>query len=250
MNRTVESSDSSTQQSIESVPHYGGKRSSNGDTDETTETPDEAAGEPPTVDIDPPADLLDRYDNMVATQVETINEIDQKAATTMRIIAILLGVVLSGLTILVNAQIVTEILRSPVATVWFIAGLLLLLLSLAWAIYTYLSSRFLYGPGITWGVALAENRVPPENYADNLLIGYSQALDTNRKVVRVNSRRFRNSLIALLHGMTATSIAFGFFLLPIPQQWKLVISLGFVFIGIGITDYLISEEHLVINHDD
>lgn len=212
-------------------------------------TDDDLDGVPP-VDIDPPADLLDRYDDMVATQVETINEIDEKAATTMRVIAILLGVILSGLTILVNARIITEILRSPVALIWLITGLFFLLFSLAWAIYTYLSSRFLYGPGISWGHVLANDRVPPENYADTLLIGYSQALSTNREVVDVNSRRFRNSLIALLHGMTATSTAFALFLLPIPQAWGLVISVGIVIAGIGVTDYLIAEEHLVVDREN
>lgn len=211
-------------------------------------TKEEADQETSEVDIDPPADLLDRYDDMVATQVETINEIDKKAATTMRVIAILLGVVLSGLTILVNAEIITEILQTPVALIWFVAGLFFLFFSLGWAIYTYLSSRFLYGPGINWGLVLAKNRVPPENYADNLLIGYSQALETNREVVRINSQRFRNSLIALLHGMTATSTAFAFFLLPIPQPWTLVLSVGLFVSGVWITDYLIAEEHLVIDH--
>ena len=85
---------------------------------------DEELDEAATVDIDPPTDLLERYDDMVATQVETINEIDEKAATTMRVIAILLGVILSSLTILVNAEIITEILQSPLALAWFITGLL------------------------------------------------------------------------------------------------------------------------------
>lgn len=212
-------------------------------------TDDEPDDVPP-VDIDPPADLLDRYDDMVATQVETINEIDEKAATTMRVIAILLGVILSGLTILVNARIITEILQSPLALAWFITGLFFLLFALGWAIYTYLSSRFLYGPGINWGPVLAEDRVPPENYADTLLIGYSQALDTNREVVDVNSRRFRNSLIALLHGMTATSTAFGLFLLPVPQGWALTLSFGIALAGFWVTTYLIGEEHLVVEREN
>lgn len=212
-------------------------------------TDDEPDDVPP-VDINPSVDLLDRYDDMVATQVETINDIDEKAATTMRVIAILLGVILSGLTILVNAEIITEILRSPVALIWLITGLFFLLVALAWAIYTYLSSRFLYGPGIKWGLVLAENRVPPENYTDNLLIGYSQALDANREVVQVNSRRFRNSLIALLHGMVATSTAFGLFLLPIPQGWALTLSFGIVVVGFWITLYLAGEEHLVVDHEN
>jgi len=199
-------------------------------------------------DIDPPVDLLRRYEEMVATQIETINEIDEKAATTMRIVAILLGVILSGFTILVDTGVITDVESTPVAVGWFVIGLGTLLLSIGLAIFTYLSSRFEYGPGIEWGNVLANYRVEPDDYASTLLDGYTQALRQNRTVVRGNSRRFRNSLIALLHGMTATSTAFGLFLLPVPFQWSLAVSVAVIVALLVVTNYLVREEHLLIEN--
>lgn len=72
------------------------------------------------------------------------------------------------------------------------------------AIVTYLSSSFQYGPPPSLGQAVAGATVPSQEYLDLILEGYSSAVAQNRAVVIHNSRRFQRCLAGLFVGVTYT----------------------------------------------
>jgi hypothetical protein len=155
---------------------------------------DETKRPPPTEDVTPEGDLLDRYERMVQTQVETVDGIDDKAATTMRVVAVLLGVLLSLLTFFVDGRGIEITATTIVPVLWVAIGVVCLLGSLGGCLYTYLSSRTLFGPKAELGEVLAANRVTLDGYRSHSFGGYATAIRRNREVIRTNSRRFRNAL--------------------------------------------------------
>lgn len=75
------------------------------------------------------------------------------------------------------------------------------LVSFVYAIITYLSSKFEYGPTAEMGEYMTEKKVPAQLYRDVLLRGYSDAIKRNRKVVQTNAKRFERCLAAFLVGL-------------------------------------------------
>lgn len=172
--------------------------------------------------MDPEEDLLDRYDRIVQTQTETLHGIDEKAATTMRLVSILLGLLLAGAAVVTDIYHAFSVEGSPVTAGWIGAGLLALLVSLSYSLVTYVSSRLLHGPREELGTVLADYDVTESDYAAHMLRGYSDAIRYNRSVLQKNSQRFRRSLQSLLVGMVALSV--GIVLLFL--SWPLWIEAG------------------------
>ncbi len=203
-----------------------------------------------TADQSPQIDLLDRYEQMVQTQVETVNEIDDKAATTMRVVAVLLGILLSLLTFVTGDYSIEMSMTTVLPVIWVASGVATLLLSLALCLYTYLSSRMLFGPKAVFGDVLAENRVSWADYESKLLKGYATAITTNREVIRTNSRRFRNTLLTLVYGLVGVSVGLGLFIIDLPIYVDALVSVGVVLATGVFTVYILEERYMVIPHED
>lgn len=197
--------------------------------------------------MDPEEDLLDRYDRMVQTQLEILNGIDEKAATTMRLVSILLGLLLAGAAVVVDLNSAVSRTRNPVAGLWIGIGMLWFLVSLTIALLTYVSSRVLHGPREELGEILTEYTVTETDYSTHLLLGYTRAIRYNRAIIRRNSRWFRHSLQALLFAMLSVSIGVVFVLVSVPLVIAallsgLVISIA-AYVGLVVFD----ETYLVPN---
>ena len=148
--------------------------------------------------FDPELDLLNRYDQMIATQIEIINGIDDKAAFTGRLIGLLGGLILTAISVVAGTDTIESSVPTAASLVLLAIGVLALFVSLVLAIITYLSSKFAYGPTAGLGKFMAEHQVDPQQYRDALLDGYSEAIVDNRRVVQRNARRFKYCLTALL----------------------------------------------------
>jgi len=155
----------------------------------------------------PRQDAMDRFERMVDVQVRTLDGIDTKAAELMRLLAVLLGVVLTGISLLSEFENVTVTVDSVPLVVSVAVGVGGLLSSLGFAIITYLSSRFGYGVGPGVAEYVANNDVGREEYAGIMLRGYADIISENREVVRANSRRFRTSLTALLIALASLALS-------------------------------------------
>lgn len=198
----------------------------------------------------PEEDLLNRYERMVQTQVETVNGIDDKAATTMRIVAVLLGVLLSLLTLFVDEGGIGITDSTIIPILWVATGVICLLGSLGGCLYTYLSSRTLFGPNAELGDVLSTNRVSLEDYRNHLLGGYATAIRTNREVIRTNSRRFRNTLLLMIYGLVGVSIGLGLFIIDLSWVMDSILSIGVVVVVGCFSVHILQERYMVLQHEE
>lgn len=201
-------------------------------------------------DFDPEMDLLRRYGEMVETQIETINGIDDKAAYTARLIGILGGLILTAVSFGATSDAIKVSETTAAAIILLGLGILILLVSLVFAIMTYLSSKFVYGPPTGLGRYLADYQVDPQDYRDAMLRGYSAGIEANRKVVDDNSKRFKRSLASLL---AALILLFGSgMLLVLPSNIfsDVVLFLSFVIAAGLLARYILREDYLTLQEED
>jgi len=210
--------------------------------------------------FDPELDLLHRYHDMLDTQMDSINEIDDKASNTARLIGILFGLVLTAGSFGVTTEFIA---LTDVSTPFFVMlglSLVMLLFALLLSITTYLSSTIIHGPTASVGTYMANYRVDSQQYIDILLRTYSRAVRENKEVIFENAKRFKIALAVLMAGLInllATGILLVAAVLEIgpAAQWSILLIFGViaggVAYGIGVKDYLtIEAEHLVKNDVD
>jgi hypothetical protein len=193
----------------------------------------------------PKQDAIDRFERMVDVQVQTLNEIDTKAAELMRLLAVLLGVVLTGLSLIPEFKTLALEVDSVPLVVAAAIGVGGLLSSLGFAIITYLSSRF--GYGVSPGVAeyVANNDVPGDEYAGIMLRGYADIIPENREVVQANSRRFRNALTALLVALASLVLAVLYVVADIGLAAEVVLLAGGYTAVTVVVGYILSGGYLI-----
>lgn len=200
-------------------------------------------------DFDTELDLLRRYEQMIETQIETINGIDDKAANTGRLIGVLSGLLLTAASIAVSTNAI-EFTEATVGTFLMLGiGIVALFTSLVFAIITYLSSKFEYGPPASLGEYMADYRIDSQEYRDALLRGYSTGISANRRVVEENSKRFKWCLTTLL---VALLFLFGSgVLLVLPGNHILdgAVILAFTVTALLLAWYIIQEEYLTIENE-
>lgn len=149
--------------------------------------------------LDPKTDLLRRYEQMIQTQISTLNEIDDRAIRVSRLITLLIGIGVSIISLVVGTEL--SVPSSPLFLLWSTFAALTFLVSLLQAAVTYLSSSFEYGPSSQLGEVISEGRVVEREYKEFLLKGYSSAIRKNEQVVVRNARRFQRSLAFLFSGI-------------------------------------------------
>lgn len=205
-------------------------------------------------EFDPEQDLLRRYEKMVQTQISTLNGIDDKAAYVARLVGILAGLVLSATSIAVSSQEVTVSIQTSVVFVLLASSVAALFVSLVYAIITYLSSTFEYGPSAEMGEYMSNYRVDEQQYKDVLLRGYSDAIRQNRQVVVTNARRFERCLAAFLAGLLFLFGAGILFISPASLAAEIGVTLLFAGSAAWLVRYILREDYLTLDrrgvHDE
>lgn len=210
--------------------------------DETVST----ESKPP--DFDAEIDLIERYDDMIDTQIGVLKSVDEKAAQVARLIALLLGLLLSAVSLLarVGQPVATE---APTLLLLLTVAVGAYVIALLFAIVTYLASQFDYGPSSRLGVFMSQYAVPKQEYVDTVLAGYGETVRHNKTVVVTNARRFQRCLATLLVGVvnTAGSVAL-LFLGPRSHLGVIVVllSLGS---STAAAWYIVREEYLTIERE-
>ena len=201
-----------------------------------------------TNELDPETDAIDRFERMVDTQIETLEGIDDKAAHVTRFVVLLLGVVFTGLSLVPLFGGGRAGIDSIVAVVTAAVGVAGLLGSLGFAVVTFLSSAFEYGPDETICDYIAEHRVQTDEYTSVLLRSYSEAVRRNRTVVRTNARRFRNSLASLLVGSVSFALGGAFLVLDVEPVVAVVVLLATMLAAGRLFVFVIAEEYLTLDY--
>jgi hypothetical protein len=198
-------------------------------------------------DFDPELDLLERYERMTRTQIETLNGIDDKAARIARLVALLAGLILTSVSVVARTEGFRVDLTGGASLLFAGFAVSSLFVSLVYAIITYLSSEFEYGPTADIGRYMSKYRVPDQEYKDVLLRGYSSAIEDNRRVVVANARRFQRCLASFASGLL---FFFGVgVLLVAPNDLYVQIPISLVFLGLvfALAHYILREEYLTLD---
>lgn len=198
-------------------------------------------------DFDSEIDLLHRYEQMIQTQVETLNGIDDKAAYAARLVGILAGLVLTTVSLIATTEGFSIGVSNGGALVLAALAIIALFVSLVYAIITYLSSKFEYGPSAGIGDYMSQAQVPEQEYKDVLLRGYSKAIRANRRVVVTNARRFERCLASFASGLLFF-FGVGVVLVLPDESWiDIVVVFSFVTIVLVFSRYIIREEYLTLD---
>lgn len=169
--------------------------------DQPSETDDGIEDSP--VDPDLYLDTADRLERSIDTQVATIDGIDNKAEHVTRLVGIVISLVFSVIALVPNVDAISLQSTSLPVEVAFLLGILFLLTAMAGAIITYLSSKFRVGLHYNVGYYLSETEEPVDRHKHlrRVLGSYGRVLEENKKVIEINSKRFRRTLTALLLGV-------------------------------------------------
>lgn len=146
-------------------------------------------------------DSLSRYERILDVQINLLGDVDSKAEHLTRFAGLLIGVLLTGLSVIGKLDNVGLSIFSTEAQVFFIIGIGSLLISLFFAIFTYLNSSFMYGPSAKTGRYIANTDVDEDEYTSLILGAYADAIEKNHPVLEENFRRFRNALLGLVESL-------------------------------------------------
>lgn len=196
--------------------------------------------------FDPEEDLLRRYEQMVQTQVGTLNGIDDKAAYVAKLVGIVLGLLVSIVSLVVGTETIEISLDTGFTLLMVALAISAFFISMAYAIITYLSSKFQYGPTSDLGEVMADYHVHEQDYRDMMLRGYSGAIKANRRVVINNSKRFERCLTSLLLGILFFFSAGVLLVLPGGLYIDAFLSLVILGIAFYLARYILKEEYLTL----
>lgn len=154
-------------------------------------------------------DAADRLERAMDTQVQIIEGIDSKAEHVTRLIALLLGILFSVISLVTQLRETPFAPPPPAILGAFVIGVGSLLVSMGTGIVTYLSSQYKIGLDDDVGEFLSDASVStglPEHLR-NVLGTYAFVIGQNRQVIEVNVVWFRLSLLFLLVGVQFVSLA-------------------------------------------
>lgn len=206
--------------------------------------------EPPD-DLTPQLDAADRLERVIDAQSATLDRIDDKSGRIARLLGLLLGVVLSSLSLGAQLTGVTFASLSTPTRVAFLVGVGALLLALAGAIVTLLGSRYKIGLGHDVGVLLSRKdyEVSTETHLRRVVGTYAQNVKLNYRIIEVNARRLRRTLGSLLLGLLYLTFSAAFVVTSVaePVEWVLVVLT--IPIAAGMGWFVLSDRYLPIEEE-
>lgn len=189
------------------------------------------------------ADAVDRLERVIDTQIDTVDDFDQKAAYVTRFVGVVLGLVLTAVSLASRFGGGDPATQLP-AVAAVAGGVVGLVAAVAGAIVTYLSSRVVVGLHPHAARAIADGEYGGDEYNTLLLRAYADAVERNRQVLSANARRFRWTLVALLVGIAYLAMAALLFALAPSGMWGwIVLIAGTVAIGV-VAWYLLTGRYL------
>lgn len=209
---------------------------------------EEKGDESETEAFDPYLDTVDRLERAVDHQISIINGIDDKAEHVTRLLGILIGLIFSVLSLVMEWEV--NSLNSPTEPVeaLFTMGVVSLLFAMAAAIVTYLSSKFRIGLHYNVGYYLSNSdvEIEPRKHTRRVLGAYGSMIEQNKRVIETNSRRFRWTLYLLLVGVLFLSTAGFLYLGQVPTADAWLIFWTSVVIAVTVGWYILTGRYLTL----
>lgn len=196
-------------------------------------------------EFQPEVDALDRFERVIDIQIATLRGIDDKAAHVTQLVGVLLGVILTGLTLAWRIESIRIEAVPLLSKGTFLVGILFLFAALITGIVTYLANRFQYGVHRTVLKGLGRYRVSTPEYVELIRGGYAIAIEHNRTVVKINVHRFEWSLSFLLLGILYLAVGAGVLVLPLDISGRVFVLLTGIVTSVAVVRYVPREKLLV-----
>lgn len=188
-------------------------------------------------DIDITTIAREEAHRTVDNQIQTLNDIDTKAARILRINLVLLSITLTGFSITINLQSSQETKSAPLHVVdlvngYTLAGLVLLLLSTAVAGITYTASSLRIGMNPRDLRDVLDNQYSDRQNLDGLVSSYASWIQYNYEINAKNAPLGTMTILLLIYAMTALALGVKAAATEGVEWWLAVIS---VFLLTGMT---------------
>lgn len=143
--------------------------------------------------------IFDKLENTIDKQFQLLNDIDNKAKSLAQYSAVLIGVVLTALSLIFrNGGVSLD--TTPIMNISFL-GMIFLFSAILQSIHTYLSSVIEYGISGEFAEDAVRRNMDEDWYLPLGIIAYSDAVKENIIVINTNAQRFRWAAFLLVVGL-------------------------------------------------
>lgn len=145
---------------------------------------------------------------VIDNQIKTLDDIDNKAARLLRINLVLLGIILTGLSLALDTNSSSESIQvvTRLNNMYTISGVLFLLASTAVAAITYTSSSLQAGVSANDLRQFLDNNLDDRTNLEGLIEGYAEWIEYNYKVNARNAPLGTLTLLLLIFAMLSLSL--------------------------------------------
>lgn len=181
-------------------------------------------------------DLANRYQSMVADQFQSVSNFEDKAWKAIRANIALIGIYLTGLSILLRTSDSTPSI-ALIDTPPVLIGMVGLFASLIYAIIVLLGIKIGFGPSTDTAESLIKSELEADEYDSIIVTNYAKTVRTNWGVLEDKSTRLRKSFALLVVGLTEISLGLLFVISP-SHPWIVEIKAVSFLVISGISGYI------------
>lgn len=177
----------------------------------------------------------------VDSQVRTLESIDTKAAKTIRLNLVLLGIILTGLSLATAPETAPDgpVYYSDLVNVYTITGTGLLLGSTAVAAVTYTSSSLRVGVGPTDLRSFLDNDYSDRANLEGLVEGYAEWIEYNYEINAKNAPLGTLTVLLLLVAMASLALGVKQAATGRVEWWLLAGTVGLLLLVVYLTGFLV-----------
>ncbi|ERJ05766.1 hypothetical protein HLRTI_002154 [Halorhabdus tiamatea SARL4B] len=192
--------------------------------------------------LEPHLHLAEKYDRMVESQLRALTNIDTNAWRAARLIGIILGILLTGFSIVAQGK-GNDVTLSPAVIFFLTIGVVSLLVSLVFAAVSILNVKVGYGPGTHLSDGLTEGDVSRESYPGIVSKNLAKNIKKNNRVLSSKADKLRYTYNFLIVGLVSFSTSVGLLVTTPSRESALVIGIGSVLVMLGISYYILYKKY-------
>ena len=192
--------------------------------------------------------LVERYERVVESQLSALTNVDTNAWRAARLIGILLGILLTGLSIVAQGD--TEVTFSLPALLFFTVGIMSLLLSLLFATVSILNVEVGYGPGTDITDGLTNGEISSEGYPAVVSKSLANSIKKNKTVLSSKADKLRYTYNFLIVGLVSFSTAGSFLIISPSTGGVIAVIVCSIAAMISVSHYIINKKYESENNRD
>jgi hypothetical protein len=158
-------------------------------------------------------DLANRYQSMVADQFQSVSNFEDKAWKAIRANIALIGIYLTGLSVLLRTSDSTPSI-ALIDTPPVLIGIVALFASLVYAIIVMLGIKIGFGPSTDTAESLIKSELEADEYDSIIVTNYAKTVNSNWGILEDKSTQLRKSFALLVIGLTEMSLGLLFIISP------------------------------------